>query len=586
MSIHQQHGGRRGRVTSTPVRAAAVVTAERLEDRRLFSVQLIGISGNQVNPTPNTTDENLFRIDYTSNPGNPSLTQLVELSFVPDGDAIGYNPETGLLHRTSGADSYRDNPNRIGYHDNQFMQTINLQTMAQVGIFNANHQGEIKDDQGTPTGPYGLPAPFPTFVNPDHRRTDQETDPSFRARGPNEYHSVRDLVWSSAHQAFYVADQNGIFRLTADGTSTFVGDPAGLAEPKGIAFFGIGPERRLLVSNRNGPELYTLDPVTAQPIGSPVVLMMNGSPVPGMVSIVEHPDGVTLLGIAKDVSGGDGGDNRQLVQINPLTGETTSLGTLSTYIADLAFVPATGVDVVGSRAFYNNSTYDGNNPAANPADDQAIDPAKRGLLGTGPAASVNITSYSKGLNGVMIDLFGLPRAVPNAGDPLTPSDFTIRSTSAAAPNAFAAGPAPLSVSLRRGAGPGGSDRITLVWNDYSATTNPANEAVGNGYLEVTIEANSRTGLTTDAKFRFGNLIADANGDRTVNLADFGALRADFNQSGLSIANGRSDFNRDGTVNLADFGLLRGNFNKSLPSTPPAAPATAMLSSDEKDEDER
>ena len=223
--------------------------------------------------------------------------------------------------------------------------------------------------------------------------------------------------------------------------------------------------------------------------------------------------------------------------------------------------PAT---VAGRYVFYNNSGYDGNTTAAATQDDGAIDTGKVALLSGAPAAA-NATSYAKGINGVMIDVADLP-----AGNLLI-SDVSIRSTSEAAPNTWAAGPAPLSISVRPNAGVNGSTRVTLIWNDFNPASNPASEAVANGWLEVTLLANARTGLAAPSKFAFGNLVGDADGSRGVNLGDFGALRQDFGRSGLSIANGRADFNRDRAVNLADFGVLRGNFGKSLSSPPALSP---------------
>ncbi|MEM1011703.1 MAG: dockerin type I domain-containing protein, partial [Planctomycetota bacterium] len=53
------------------------------------------------------------------------------------------------------------------------------------------------------------------------------------------------------------------------------------------------------------------------------------------------------------------------------------------------------------------------------------------------------------------------------------------------------------------------------------------------------------------------LPGDANGDGTVDLADFGILRANFGTSMSTFEMG--DFNGDGNVDLADFGILRANF---------------------------
>jgi hypothetical protein len=55
---------------------------------------------------------------------------------------------------------------------------------------------------------------------------------------------------------------------------------------------------------------------------------------------------------------------------------------------------------------------------------------------------------------------------------------------------------------------------------------------------------------------------DANLDGTVNLADFGVLRANFGRSQPAYFT-TGDFTGDGIVNLADFGLLRANFGGSV-----------------------
>lgn len=69
------------------------------------------------------------------------------------------------------------------------------------------------------------------------------------------------------------------------------------------------------------------------------------------------------------------------------------------------------------------------------------------------------------------------------------------------------------------------------------------------------------------------LAGDANGDGTVNLTDFGILKANFG-SGTTRAQG--DFNGDGAVDLTDFGLLKDNFGKSGATAVPE-PCTWVLS---------
>ena len=53
--------------------------------------------------------------------------------------------------------------------------------------------------------------------------------------------------------------------------------------------------------------------------------------------------------------------------------------------------------VVGRYVFYNNSVWDGDNPAANGGDDLAIALDKQALLPGQTASFANYTSYSRGL---------------------------------------------------------------------------------------------------------------------------------------------------------------------------------------------
>ena len=71
-------------------------------------------------------------------------------------------------------------------------------------------------------------------------------------------------------------------------------------------------------------------------------------------------------------------------------------------------------NVVGRYVFYNDSTFDGGNPAANAADDDAIAPDKFPLLPGTNATYRNVTSYEKGINGVIIDIWNLLGRFPVA----------------------------------------------------------------------------------------------------------------------------------------------------------------------------
>ncbi len=71
-------------------------------------------------------------------------------------------------------------------------------------------------------------------------------------------------------------------------------------------------------------------------------------------------------------------------------------------------------NVVGRYVFYNDSAFDGGNAAANAADDTAIAPDKFPLLPGTNGTYRNITSYEKGINGVIIDVWNLPTQLPVA----------------------------------------------------------------------------------------------------------------------------------------------------------------------------
>ena len=214
--------------------------------------------------------------------------------------------------------------------------------------------------------------------------------------------------------------------------------------------------------------------------------------------------------------------------------------------------------VAGRHAFYNNSVFDGRNPEPNADDDGAIATDKAALLpGGGPMTFSNITSYTRGLNGIMIDLAGLPAGV-------TPglNDFAFRVSSpgeAGSPLLWSPAPPIADMTLRRGAGVGGSDRVTFLWPDG---------AIRNRLLQVVAFATDRTALASQDVFYFGNLVAETGPSSPV----AGAFRVDARDMGLArLAHGRAgvhvtdaaDFNRDGRVSVTDILMTRVNRGRRL-----------------------
>ena len=159
-------------------------------------------------------------------------------------------------------------------------------------------------------------------------------------------------------------------------------------------------------------------------------------------------------------------------QLPSLAGKTVSGGRLNAFntLQRILLPPS----VVGRHLFYNNSVFDGS-AAATADDDRAIASDKKALMPGATATFANYSSYSKGINGIFIDVLNF------TGTP-TAADFGFKVGTSADPSTGALGPAPTAVTLRRGAGVGGSDRITLTFADG---------AIKNKWLQVTTLANAR-----------------------------------------------------------------------------------------------
>ena len=203
--------------------------------------------------------------------------------------------------------------------------------------------------------------------------------------------------------------------------------------------------------------------------------------------------------------------------------------------------------VVGRDVFYNNCYFDGNDPAANAADDAAIATDKTALLPNQVATFANYTSYARGINGVMVDIENLS-ATP------TVADFTFKVGNDNIPSGWATAPAPTSVTVRPGAGASGSDRVTLIWPD---------NAVEKQWLEVTVLATANTGLIDPDVFYLGNAIGETGNspsDAEVTPTDeVGVRNNSHTLSGTPAAiDDVYDFNRDRKVSPTDQIICRNN----------------------------
>ncbi|MBN1764062.1 MAG: thrombospondin type 3 repeat-containing protein [Sedimentisphaerales bacterium] len=248
----------------------------------------------------------------------------------------------------------------------------------------------------------------------------------------------------------------------------------------------------------------------------------------------------------------DSGDNSAVTESTDLDGNPRIFdgdGDVTAIVDMGAYEYITSV--TGVYVFYNNSSFDGDDPNPDTSDDGAIAIDKYPLWPGQTATCANYTSYYRGINGIMIDIAFL------AGTPAE-SDFIFRVGNDSDPAGWATAPSPVDISVRPGIIFGGADRITIIWPD---------NAIQKQWLQVTVLANENTGLMEGYTFYFGNAIGDTCNNPTntfVNALDTGGVR-DNPKNFLDPAaiDDLYDFNRDKNVNALDFGIARDNATNFL-----------------------
>jgi hypothetical protein len=228
---------------------------------------------------------------------------------------------------------------------------------------------------------------------------------------------------------------------------------------------------------------------------------------------------------------------------------------------------ANNATVVGRHVFYNRSKFDGDDPAASAADDAAIATNKQALLPGQTATFANYTSYVRGVNGVMVDIAGLPGAI-------TAGDFAFKVGNNNTPTSWSTLATSPAVTVRPGAGVGGASRVTLIWPDNAITRQ---------WLQITVKANSTTGLAAPDVFYFGNApgeSGDSPNNASVSVID--EIIARNNPHGLADpvdVNYPYDYNRDGRVSAIDQIIARNSMTTAATALqlirPPAGTAIIL-----------
>ncbi|KKL98418.1 hypothetical protein LCGC14_1824630, partial [marine sediment metagenome] len=208
-------------------------------------------------------------------------------------------------------------------------------------------------------------------------------------------------------------------------------------------------------------------------------------------------------------------------------------------------------EIVGRHIFYNNSVWDGNDTAINESDDDAIALDKEALLPGITASFENYTSYSRGINGIVIDVLSL------AGEP-TINDFQFLVGNNSDPDGWVPAPQPELIEMRERAGDDETDRVMIVWSD---------NAIEKQWLQVTVKANENTGLAKPDIFYFGSAPGEAGNNSVntiVNATDEIAAR-NFQHSAVdkALIDDPYDYNRDSLVDGTDQIIARENQTNPL-----------------------
>ncbi|MDZ4783263.1 MAG: PEP-CTERM sorting domain-containing protein [Planctomycetia bacterium] len=345
--------------------AAVAIAATAIASPADAQVRLIGMSGNQNASQTTTPHQEAF---WDINIGDASSIEVGRALFSPDSQALGFNPVSGLLHRTGGGDAYSNNPQRMdstsglligGYADDHYMETFDpavltpgSQVPPSTAIYNANGPNLPADPL---LARFGLPAPRPSWVLPVEPRTSAQTDASFRQTGENEMHAIRGLAWSASQSLFFVTSEEGIYTMTADGESDFLGAPrADFGDAKGLVILDIEGQERMFVGTKEqtgsdpfaGSELIEVDMTTGLEINSVLLrdpVLPDTLGATGILGMSVHPETGVLYAVSRGESTSDP-YARELITIDPLTGNTTLIGLIGVNISSIAFTFPVVVD--------------------------------------------------------------------------------------------------------------------------------------------------------------------------------------------------------------------------------------------------
>jgi hypothetical protein len=255
-------------------------------------------------------------------------------------------------------------------------------------------------------------------------------------------------------------------------------------------------------------------------------------------------------------------DNTGLVTAGTTAGTYTVSATNGTLTRN-ATVTIAQAGVANRALFYNNSSYDGNDPLPDfTTDAAAIATDKQALLPGHAATFDNYSSYYPGINGIILDIVGLPTATT-----LLPSDFTFLAGTTADIASWTPVAVAPTITIFPTKGLNGSDRVELIWPDRT---------IVNQWLQLTINPTMNTGFAAPDVCYFGSLVGDIGNNpdtatsAAVTISDIAATKS-HNGEAATITS-PFDFNRNGSITISDIAISKSqNGSSLLLITAPAAP---------------
>jgi hypothetical protein len=310
------------------------------------------------------------------------------------------------------------------------------------------------------------------------------------------------------------------------------------------------------------------DVLSANLSGTPITQSWDGTNLvlSGITSAADYQQ--VLRTITYNNTAGAPGVTSETATFTALDADDTPLASAPA-VATINITPASTLS--NALVFYKGSTrYDTTTPASrNPlpfSDDNAIAIDKSAYIPNGATAGFgNFTSYSAGLNGIMVDLLGggTHTSITLAN---ILNDFTFKvggggTLSNTAPGTWVNAPNPIAVIVRPNVNPisngagtvSGSDRVELIWAD---------NAIQQQWLEVIVKPTANTGLAANAVFFYGNEIGNTNAFNTSAVARTGTsdLSAVQTHGAVLSANipitNTLDFDRDGKVGTSDVSAIQ------------------------------